>query len=102
MSPSLEELGLSPDLSRLASWVQDLIRDGACGGLSSHSEVSVAVCAEMFHAGYGLDEVWIVMTDPAHAISEVFFEKDGEEAEAYLEKIIFMGHEVANWEKGSR
>ena len=90
-----EDLGLCPDLLRLPSWVQDLIRHGNHTECSSHSEASVAVCAEMFWVGYALDEVWMVLTNPAHGISKEFFARDGEEAEAYLEKIISMAHQAA-------
>jgi len=95
MGHSPEELGLTPDLSRLPSRMQDLVRHGNHRKYPSCSETSVAVCAEMFRAHYGLDEVWMVMTIPANSISEVFFEKDGEDAEACLEKIISRAHETA-------
>jgi hypothetical protein len=95
-----EDLGLSPDLSRLPQQARDLIRHGNCGGYPSHSEATAAVCVAMLRAGYSLDEVWTVMTDPANGISREFFEEDGERAEAHLERILSGAREAAN-RKGS-
>ncbi len=96
MGRSLENLGLSPDLSRLPSDVLDLIQKTAvCGEYLNHSEASEAVCAAMFRAGYSVAEVWMVMTDPANGISEMFFEEDGERAETHLEQSILEDLENA-------
>ena len=83
-----EDLGLCPDLSRLPSNVLDLIQNGNRGEYPSRSEADMAVCATMFRAGYSVDEVWMVMTDPANGISEPFFEENGERAEVHLELLI--------------
>jgi hypothetical protein len=48
----------------------------------------------MFRAGYGLDEVWMVMTNPENGISEKFYEK-GPRGEDYLELTISKAH--AHW-----
>ena len=45
----------------------------------------------MFRAGYGLDEVWMVMTNPENSISEKFYEK-GARGEDYLELTISKAH----------
>ncbi len=55
----------------------------------------MAVCAEMFWAEYGVVEVWMVLTDPAHDISKEFCEKDGESAEAHLDLLIANAYEEA-------
>ena len=94
MGRALENLGLCPDLSHLPSSVLDLVRNGNRGEYPHRSEDSVVVCAAMFRAGYGVDEVWMVMTDPANAISQKFFEEDGEQAEAHLEILISEAYEV--------
>jgi hypothetical protein len=88
----MEELGLAPDLSRLSTKMRALIKHGNRGEYPSRSEADEAVCVAMFVAGYGLDEVWIIMTSPANGISEKFFEK-GRHGEAYLELTIQEAHE---------
>ena len=90
----MEELGLSPDLSRLPESVLELIRHGNRTEYPSRSEADWAVCVEMFRAGYGLDEVWMVMTNPENGISEKFYEK-GARGEDYLELTISKAH--AHW-----
>ncbi len=80
----MENLGLAPELSRLPANIQKVIEHGNCGEYPSRSEADWAVCVEMFRAGYGVDEIWMTMTEPSHGISEKFFEK-GNEGEAYLE-----------------
>ncbi len=94
MGRSLEDLGLWPELSRLPSSVLDLVRNGNRGEYPHRSEAGAAVCTAMFRAGYGVDEVWMVMADPANGISEKFFEEDGERAEAHLELLISEAHEA--------
>ena len=101
MGSSPKELGLAPNLSRLPSWVRSLIRHGDRGEHPNRSEASVAICAEMFRVGYGLDEVWMVMTNPANGISQVFFQNDGEEAEVNLERIISRAHETVTLREGN-
>ncbi len=91
-----EDLGLCPDLSRLPSNVLNLIRSGNHGEYPNRSEPNEVVCAAMFRAGYNVAEVWIVMTDPANCISEMFFKEDGERAETHLEQSISEDLEVAN------
>jgi hypothetical protein len=68
--PEMENLGLAPDLSRLPPKVQSLIKNGNRGEYPSRSEADWAVCVAMFRTGYGIDEVWIVMTSPENDISE--------------------------------
>ncbi len=97
----LEELGLRPDLSRLPKGVQDLVFRGNGGQYPSRSEADWAVCTAMFRAGYGVDEVWTVMTDPDHGISEKFFEK-GRGGEAYLEHTISKAFEHSLIPRGRR
>ncbi len=94
MCRSLEDLGLSPELSRLSSNMLDLIRNGNRGEYPNRPEASEAVCAAMFQAGYVVAEVWIVMTDPANGISEGFFEEGGERAEVHLELLISEAYEA--------
>jgi hypothetical protein len=93
---SPEDLGLCPDISRLPSEVRCLIRNGNRDGCPSYSKAAGVVCTEMFKPGFGVDEVWMVLTDPANGISEVFFEEDGEQAEAWLERIICEACEAVN------
>ena len=94
MNRSPEELGLAPDLSRLPIEVRDLIRHGGRDGHAGCSNAIVEVCATMFRAGYSLAEVWMVMTDPTHGIAEAFFSADGEQAESWLERIIWEADEA--------
>jgi hypothetical protein len=72
-----------PDLSRLSEPTRELVLFGNSGQYASRSEADFAVCLAMFGAGYEEAEVWAVMTDPGHAISEKFFEK-GRSGERYL------------------
>jgi hypothetical protein len=92
--PQMEELGLAPDLSRLPAGILELVRRGNGTEYPSRSEADWAVCVEMFRAGYGLDEVWMVMTNPENGISEKFYEK-GARGEDYLELTISKAH--AHW-----
>jgi hypothetical protein len=89
MDQSPEDLGLRPDLSRLSIEVRDLIqhgnRDGHPGG---GSDAAVAVSMEMFRAGYGAAEIWMIMTEPTYDISKLFFSIDATQAEGWLERII--------------
>jgi hypothetical protein len=87
-------LGIDPDLSRLPASVHELIRQGNRTEYPSRSEADWAVCVEMFLAGYGLDEVWMVMTNPENGISAKFYEK-GARGEDYLELTISKAH--AHW-----
>jgi hypothetical protein len=72
-----------PDLSRLSEPTRELVLFGNCGQYASRSEADFAVCLAMFGAGYEEAEVWAVMTDPTHGISEKFYEK-GRGGERYL------------------
>ena len=94
MDYSVEELGLCPDLSRLTSETLALIRGGGCNGGLGDSEVLKAVCVEMFKAGFDRAEVWLIVTDPAHGISEILLEKSAE-WEDRLEELISQAHEEA-------
>ena len=89
--PQMEELGLAPDLSRLPAGILELIRHGNGTEYPSRSEADWAVCVEMFRAGYGLDEVWMVMTNPENGISQKFYRK-GARGEDYLELTISKAH----------
>lgn len=93
---SPENLGLTPDLSRLPREIQDVIRLGDNRGNWSRDEARVAVCAAMFRAGYGAAEIWAVMTDPLNGLSGDFFEEHGDQAEATLERIISTAHDAHN------
>lgn len=88
MDQCSEDLGLRPDLSPLPSAVRDLIHHGSSNGDLDDSEAAVAVCAALFRAGYGVDEVWMIMTDPRNGISKGFFSLDGEQAEVWLDRVI--------------
>lgn len=89
MGLSPEDLGLRPDLSRLPNETRDLIRDGSSNGnLGGGSEAAVRACVEMFRAGYGAAEIWMVMTEPTYDISKLFFSIDATQAEDWLERII--------------
>lgn len=71
----MEELGLAPDLSRLLEEERDLIRRGSSSfGRRSRHATRASACASMARAGYGVVEIWIVMTDPASGISKGFHE----------------------------
>lgn len=96
MGRSLENLGLAPNLLRLPGEVRDLIHYGNRNGHLDGSDAAVVVCVEMFRASHGVDEIWMIMTDPNNAISEAFFEEDGEQAEAYLDRIVSEVCEAAN------
>jgi hypothetical protein len=73
-----------PNLSRLSDRTRELVlygdREGRYG---SRSEADFAACLGMFAAGLEEAEVWAAMTDPAHGISEKFYEK-GTGGERYL------------------
>ena len=99
--PQMEELGLAPDLSRLPASVLELIRHGNSTEHPSRSEADWEVCVEMFRAGYGLDEVWMVMTNPENGISEKFYEK-GPRGEDYLELTISKAHKHWKARHGER
>jgi hypothetical protein len=88
MDLSPEELGLRPDLSRLCSAARGLIHDGNRNGHLDDSEAAVAVCAAMFRVGYGVAEIWMIMTEPTNYISKLFFSMDATQAEDWLERII--------------
>jgi hypothetical protein len=94
MNPSLEDLELTPNLSRLPGEVVDLIHHGSLDGHAGCQEAAVAVCTAMSQVGFGVDAIWMIMTNPANGISEVFFETDGEQAEVYLERIISEAYEA--------
>ena len=99
--PQMEELGLAPDLSRLPAGILELVRRGNGTEYPSRSEADWAVCVEMFRAGYGLDEVWTVMTNPENGISEKFYEK-GDRGEDYLELTISKAHAHLKSRHGGR
>ena len=63
--------------------MRDLIRDGNRGEYPSRSEADMAVCVAMLGAGYGVVEVWAVMSDPNNGISEKYVDK-GRQGERYL------------------
>jgi hypothetical protein len=94
MGQSLEDLGLRPNLSDLPSEVRDLIRHGGHDRHVGCSDVLVEVCAAMFQTDFGIDEIWMVLTDPTNAVSAAFFSRDGELGEAYLERIISQAHDL--------
>jgi hypothetical protein len=97
MDQSSEDLDLVPDLSRLSIEVRDLIRNGASrNGHVGWEETAMAVCIELLQAGYGAAEIWMIMTEPANAIAEEFFSKDGEQAEAYLERIVSEAYKLVD------
>ena len=48
----------------------------------------------MFQADFGVDEIWMTLTDPTNALSESFFSRDGQQGEAYLERIISQAHDL--------
>jgi hypothetical protein len=88
MDPSLEDLGLRPNLSRLSGEMRDVIRDGSRNGHPGGSEAAVAVCVEMFRVGYGVAEIWMIMSEPTHDISKPFFSMNATQAEDWLERVI--------------
>ena len=94
MNQSLEDLGLAPDLSDLPSEVRALIRHGHRGQYPTHSEAAAAVCAAMFRVDFGVAEIWMVMSDPTNGISRAFYSQDGEQGEAWLERITYEAHEA--------
>jgi hypothetical protein len=72
------------DLSRLSERTRELVLFGdRSGRYASRSEADFAACLGMFTSGFGEAEVWAAMTDPAHGISEKFYEK-GRGGERYL------------------
>ena len=101
LKPQMEELGLDPDLSRLSADVRDLIRHGNRDEYPSRSEADWAVCLAMLEAGYGLDEIWMVMTNPDNGISAKYFEK-GTWGEDYLELTVSNAHEYWKSRRGGR
>ena len=78
-----ENVGPSPDLSRLSARMRELIRRGNRGEYPSRSEADFAACLALFAAGYSEPEVWATMTDPANGISQKFMEKS-RDGECYL------------------
>jgi hypothetical protein len=94
MGQSPEALGLRPNLSDLPSEVRDLIRHGSRDRHAGCSDALVEVCAAMFRADFGVDEIWMVLTDPTNAVSAAFFSRDGQQGEAYLERIISQAHDL--------
>ncbi len=97
----MEELGLAPDLSCLPASLLELIRHGNHDEYPSRSEADWAVCLAMFEAGYGFDEVWMVMTNPHNGISEKYFEKGGS-GEDYLQLTVSKAHECWKSRRGGR
>ena len=72
------------DLSRLSERTRELVLFGDREGrYKSRSEADFAACLGMFASGLNEAEVWAVMTDPTHAISEKFRGK-GRGGERYL------------------
>ena len=96
MNWTLGDLGIVPNLSRLSGEMRDLIQHGNRDRHACCSEAAVAVCRHMLRAGYGIDELWMVLTDPRNAISDSFFSKDATLAEAWLEQIVSEAHEALN------
>lgn len=85
------------DLSRLTPRMRALIVGGNAAlpdGYASRSEADFAACVAMFGAGYDEADVWAVMTDPAHGISEKYREK-GRHGEPYLALTIGKARRVA-------
>jgi hypothetical protein len=89
-----KNLGPTPDLLRLSQRMQNLIRYGNRGEYESRSEADMAACTAMFGAGYSVDEVWAVVSDPTNGISEKFVEK-GQHGESYLGLTISKAQAVA-------
>jgi hypothetical protein len=88
-----KNVGPTPGLLRLSQRMQDLIRYGNRGEYESRSEADMAACVAMFGAGYSVDEVWAMMTDPTNGISEKFAQK-GRCGEQYLELTISKAQSV--------
>jgi len=84
----------TPDLSRLSGRIRALISRGNRKQYPSRSEADFAVCLAMSAAGYTEAEVWAVMTDPAHGISEKYLEK-GRHGDAYLSLTIGKARALA-------
>lgn len=82
-SPRPESQHPAPDLGRLSGRMRALISYGNRGEYPSRSEADFAACLAMLIAGYSANDVWTVMADPAHGISEKHLEK-GRHGEAYL------------------
>jgi hypothetical protein len=82
-SVRLQQPFAEPDLSRLSEPMRELVVVGNSGQYVSRSEADFAVCLAMFRAGYEEADVWAVMTNPGHAISEKFLEK-GRDGDRYL------------------
>jgi hypothetical protein len=78
-----ENVGASPNLSRLSRRMQDLVRHGNGGEYASRSDADFAACIAMLGAGYDVGEVWATMTDPTNGISEKYLEK-GRDGDRYL------------------
>lgn len=85
---------LTPDLERLSGRMRALIFQGNRGEYPSRSEADFAACLAMFTAGYSANDVWTVMADPAHGISEKYLEK-GRHGEAYLSLTIGKARALA-------
>jgi hypothetical protein len=83
-SLSPREVIADADLTRLSESTRELVLFGdRTGRYASRSEADFAACLGMFAAGFGEAEVWAVMTDPTHGISEKYLEK-GRGGERYL------------------
>lgn len=76
--PPVRESDVTPDLSRLSYKFQYLIRRGNTGQYPSRSEADMAVCGALFKAGYSLEEIWSVITNPSYGISDKYYEKGGQ------------------------
>lgn len=92
---------LTPDISQLSWETLELIKHGVRGDDRSQCEARLKVCIEMIHAGYGVPDIWAVMTEPGNGISRVFFESIGEEAEDLLEQIISEADAAAKQPEGT-
>lgn len=87
----------TPDLSRLSDRMRHLISRGNRGAgnpYPSRSEADFAVCLAMFAAGCSEVEVWSVMIDATHGISEKYLEK-GRHGGAYLSLTIGKARALA-------
>jgi hypothetical protein len=89
-----EDLGLRPDLSRLPNEIRNLIRHGSYVRHAGCADTLVEVSAAMFQASFGVDEIWMILTDPTNAVSAAFFSRGGEQGEAYMERIISQAHNL--------
>jgi hypothetical protein len=74
--------------------MRGLIHTGSHDGHSGCAEALVEACAAMFQADFGVDEIWMILTDPVNGIFDSFFSKDGEQGEAYLEWIISRAYDL--------